>query len=243
MRSDDPRHPKPTPPRRPSGPADWLFRGAMTILGVALFGLLMSLVIEYVGLLFFWPEEGAQHSYRMLQQELAYLERDFKDSILSSTPVDVALTSSAAVYKYSGMEALLRLLTGPVMVSDAEWAGTLRRGVTPFANFIEATAYITQLYGVRMAVVALSMPAFLIFAVVALIDGLVQRDLRRFGGGTESAFIYHHLKRVITPIIWLAVIFYLSTPFSLHPNVVFLPAAALFALILSKTAARFKKNL
>jgi len=35
-----------------------------------------------------------------------------------------------------------------------------------------------------------------------LIDGLVRRDLRRFGEG-ESGFIYHRTKRIIVPL-WVA---------------------------------------
>ena len=50
---------------------------------------------------------------------------------------------------------------------------------------------VTQLFSVRLAILTLAMPVFLLFSLVALVDGLVQRDLRRWGGGRESSFVYH----------------------------------------------------
>lgn len=85
--------------------------------------------------------------------------------------------------------------------------------------------------------------AYLLFSLVALIDGLVQRDLRRWGGGRESAFVYHHSKRLMFPSLLLAWVVYLGLPFSVHPNVVILPFAGLFALAVSVTASSFKKYL
>jgi integrating conjugative element membrane protein (TIGR03747 family) len=79
--------------------------------------------------------------------------------------------------------------------------------------------------------------------VVALVDGLVQRDLRRWGGGRESAFIYHHVKKLLFPSLLLAWIVYLGLPFSLHPNFVILPFAGLFAFAVTVTAGTFKKYL
>ena len=79
---------------------------------------------------------------------------------------------------------------------------------------------MTEVFAVRLAVLTLAMPAFLVFSLVALVEGLVQRDLRRWGGGRESAFVYHHAKKLLFPSLLLAWIIYLSLPFSLHPNFV-----------------------
>ena len=92
-----------------------------------------------------------------------------------------------------------------------------------------------------MAVLAL--PAFGLFGWVGVVDGLMRRDLRRFGGGPKSSFVYHHLKPWLPALLWLPPAGYVLLPISLHPNAVFLPAATLFALLVAETIARFKKFL
>jgi integrating conjugative element membrane protein (TIGR03747 family) len=50
---------------------------------------------------------------------------------------------------------------------------------------------------------------FGLFTLVALVDGLVQRDLRRWGGGRESSFVYHYAKTAAMPLIIMAWVLYL----------------------------------
>jgi len=78
---------------------------------------------------------------------------------------------------------------------------------------------------------------------VALVDGFVQRDLRRWGGGRESSFVYHWAKRSALPLLVLSWVIYLALPVSLHPSLVVLPFATLFALSVAVTASSFKKYL
>ena len=42
---------------------------------------------------------------------------------------------------------------------------------------------VTQVFSVRLAIFSLATPVFLLFSLLALIDGLVRRNLRRWGGG------------------------------------------------------------
>ena len=44
---------------------------------------------------------------------------------------------------------------------------------------------------VRLLVLVLILPLFLMAAFVGLVDGLVRRDVRGFGAGRESGFVYH----------------------------------------------------
>ena len=71
----------------------------------------------------------------------------------------------------------------------------------------------------------------------------MRRDLRRWGGGRESSFVYHYAKQSVLPLVALAWAVYLALPFSLHPSVIVLPFAALFALSVSIMAGTFKKYL
>lgn len=116
----------------------------------------------------------------------------------------------------------------------------LRQAIAPYA---EAARNIVQLFAVRLAVLILTLPTFILFSVVGLIDGLVRRDLRRWGGGRESSYLYHYAKKSVWRFVLIAAITYLALPISLHPAFILLPFAILFAVSISITASTFKKYL
>ena len=97
---------------------------------------------------------------------------------------------------------------------------------------------VTQVFSVRLAILTLAMPIFMLFSLVALVDGLVQRDLRRWGGGRESSS-----KKAALPLVVMTWVTYLALPFSLHPTFIVLPFAVLFAFAVAVTASTFKKYL
>ncbi len=119
----------------------------------------------------------------------------------------------------------------------------LRPTYAPVAGRLGAAMTITRALAVRLAALTPAVPVFGLFALVAVVDGLVQRDLRRWGGGRESSFVYHHAKKAILPALVLAWVVYLAMPGSVHPNAVILPFAVLFALAVGITSSRFKKYL
>src|SRR3546814_9826208 len=55
-----------------------------------------------------------------------------------------------------------------------------------------AAAYTTLVFLVRLLVLCLTLPLFLMAAFVGLVDGLVRRDIRRFGAGRESGRSEEH---------------------------------------------------
>jgi integrating conjugative element membrane protein (TIGR03747 family) len=208
--------------------------------------LLFSIVAEWIGMSFIWSDEGVMHSERMLQTELGYINQDFQSAILGSTPMEYALSSAKLIDYYFFEWTYFRdfLAWGISAGSDS---GTVHRYFGSFilftSNYIEAAFNITQLYGVRLAIALLSMPAFILVGVAALVDGLAHRDLRRWTGADESSFIYHKVKPYIKPAFIGAWFIYLGMPVALHPNVIFIPAAVLFGLTIFITSAMFKKSL
>lgn len=80
-------------------------------------------------------------------------------------------------------------------------------------------------------------------AFVGFVDGLVRRDVRRFGAGRESGFLYHRAKASLMPLAVLPWVIYLALPISVHPLLVLLPAAAMLGLAMNLTAGSFKKYL
>ena len=61
-------------------------------------------------------------------------------------------------------------------------------------------ARVAAIFAESLLVLCLTLPLFLMAAFVGLVDGLVRRDIRRFGAGRESGFIYHRARGSLTPM-------------------------------------------
>jgi len=207
---------------------------------------IFSVIVEWIGMTFFWKEQGRHHSEAMLARELRYLDDDFKRSAVVERPARFARKSADLFHDYlfrkSGIEKGLIWLANP-QENPSRVRGYLRKAYAAAADYIVSAMTITQLFAVRLAVLILALPAFLLLGMVALTDGLVQRDLRKWGGGRESSFVYHWAKKTIAPSLILPWIIYLSMPVSVDPTLVVLPFAALFAMMIEVMASSFKKYL
>jgi integrating conjugative element membrane protein (TIGR03747 family) len=104
-----------------------------------------------------------------------------------------------------------------------------------------AAAYTALVFLVRLLVLLLSLPLFLLAALVGLVDGLARRDVRRFGAGRESGFVYHRARASLMPLAVLPWVIYLALPVSVAPLLILLPGAAMLGLAVCISAATFKK--
>jgi len=208
---------------------------------------LFSVLAEWVGMWLWWPQEGVDHSRRMLEREIGYVHRDFAQSLLVEHPAAYVRLFAEVSYHYlfqvTGLERFGLWLHQPPDPDGYRLQLWLRGLFAHIAEHVIAAVNITQVFALRLGVLTLAMPVFVLFGLVAVVDGLVQRDLRRWGGGRESSFLYHHAKRLVWPSIVLAWVVYLAMPVSVHPNFVILPFAVLSALATAVTASTFKKYL
>ncbi len=209
--------------------------------------LLVSIVIECLGMVFWWPEQGLDHSRQMLEQEIQYLDRDFRQSVVSSDPSRfarrIASRSHYFLFELTGVVRLTEWLSTPMTTGESGIRNRLRRGYLSIAEFVTAAMQIVQVFSVRLAILCLATPVFLLFSLIGLVDGLVQRDLRRWGGGRESSYLYHYAKKSVWIFMLSAWVGYLALPFSLHPAFIVMPFAILFGFSISITASTFKKYL
>jgi integrating conjugative element membrane protein (TIGR03747 family) len=212
-----------------------------------LLSLIFSIIVEWAGMVLWWPEEGLGHSSKMLAAELGYLDADFRRGVVTSDPARFARTVADntyyALFEFTRIVDALDWLSRPPAAGEEGLRPKLQRLYRPIADFVVAAMQITQVFSVRLAILTLATPVFVLFTLVALVDGFVQRDLRRWGGGRESSFVYHWAKRSALPLLILSWVVYLALPFSLHPTFVILPFASLFALSMAVTASSFKKYL
>jgi integrating conjugative element membrane protein (TIGR03747 family) len=223
-----------------------IIHGIFDLLGFLLLAWLIAVAIEWGGMVLIWPDEGSAHSERMLKQELSYLHDDFKTSITGNSPA-VAAFDMASLVKFYVFE-WTHLIQFYEWIKDAPLeASNIRLSISRVAwkvsDFFQALMNTTLIFAVRVTVATLSMPAFLLIGTAALIDGLVQRELRIYGGGIERAMVYHHVKPWIKPAVMSTWFFYLGIPFSLHPNLIFVPAMMVFGMAIFLTSALFKKHL
>tara|TARA_R110001606_G_C15404703_1_gene654245 strand:+ start:36993 stop:37709 length:717 start_codon:yes stop_codon:yes gene_type:complete len=215
--------------------ARWFSRLA-TMITWLFFGILMSIASEWIGMNISWPEQGINHSKDMLEKEIGYVNKDFRNSLLISNPVVFTKQAASSTYKWvfvkTGIENFILKSRKKRRVDSA---------LTSIEKYVISAMYITQVIAVRITIMILALPAFFIFAAVASVEGLVQRDIRRWELGREHSGLYHYAKRSV-PFFFVAPwVIYLAIPYSVHPNMVVLPFALFFGIGVFMTTYLFKK--
>lgn len=252
MSQHDTDHRRSAPPRRTSsGPFGLLLWDLpAAVLGILLGSLLVSLLIEYACIAFLWPDEGAAHSYRVMQAESRWLSDGYARSLLMSAPVETVSRWIHAAWQWlfvdSGFSGWLqafrqRSSQGPGLIPAMNGlAATLTDWL---GEYLQATVWVTLIFFIRVMILFLSLPLFGLVMITGVVEGLVRRDLRRYGAGYESSFVYHHAKRFIRPALYGPCMLYLAWPTAVWPNLLLLPAALLVGTVLTITVATFKKYL
>lgn len=189
-----------TPPSRPlQEPIGWLLSLAGRLIGLVIRALVLRIVLELAGLYFWWPQEGSRHVFQVMSQERAEL-------VIALQPHPL------------GNEILVLLEKGGNRVLMAN-----RLLQKPFT----ALAYTLVSFMLRLVWLSAMLPLICLCVVIGLTDGLVQRDLRRFGSGLESVFLHLYIIRFaksVTCVLWwfyLVQTFYSRSVSILLPTIVF----------------------
>ncbi|WP_034949238.1 TIGR03747 family integrating conjugative element membrane protein [Erwinia oleae] len=242
---------QPAPPRKCGFLYNLLWGCPWTLVGMLLASLLVSLVIEYVGMAFFWPELGASHSEAVMHTEIGYLSSEFTRSLLLSEPSVTVTRWMMVAYQWAFVDSgfldwIQRTYDSQAHSQNAiarelsNWSGQL---ANLLKDYLLATLYVSMIAVVRVTILVLSIPLFILVILVALTEGLGRCDIRRYGAGYESSFVYHHAKRMVKPAIYIPCMLYLSWPTAVYPNLLLLPAAILLGIAVTVTTASFKKYL
>ena len=212
-----------------------------------LVSLLISILIEWTGMVFWWEEQGLAHSRQMLANELRWLDTGLHQDGWMARIGTHAYNLSGRVYSLlferTGIVELVHWITPVPSPHESGIRPVLHRLHAPVSEYVVAAMQMTRVFVVRLTILVLSLPMFALFAWVALVDGLVLRDLRRWGGGRESSFVYHYARKATLPLFLSAWVLYLVSPVSVHPSWIFLPFALAFALAVRVTVGTFKKYL
>lgn len=116
---------------------------------------------------------------------------------------------------------------------------------TYVANYqaIQVAMIGTQLFGIRLAMLISFWPLLVLAYGAATADGLIQRSIRRAGGGNESANIYHRAKHLQIVLMSLLSALCLLLPVSIDFHGILLPGTLIFALLARCQWAYYKKHL
>lgn len=202
------------PPSRPAqGPVGWLLSLAGRLIGLVIGALVLRVVLELAGLYYWWPQEEIRHVFQVMKQE--------------HTELVIALQSHPL-----GNEILVLL--------EKEATHVLMANMFLQKPFI-ALVYTLVSFMLRLVWLAAMLPLLCLCAITGLTEGLVRRDLRRFGSGLESVFLHRYVIRFgssVTTTLW---VFYLTQPLFLPTMLVLLPAALWFGITVWMAAGSFKR--
>lgn len=195
--------------------------------------ILVSVLIEWCGMIWFW---GPEHSKDVLALELTYLGAYNKNLITGLYPSDLGV-------QFIGLANVIVSALRLREISDHLADGIVSTASQIAIYGIDAMVNTIFIFAVRSAICISAITGFVLVGLVAFVDGLVERDIRKACGGLESAMLYHRAKRLLVPILFLSFGGYLTAPVSIHPSLVFLPVMAVFGFSLFVTAKTFKKFL
>lgn len=203
-----------TPPSRPpQGPIGWLLSLTGRLIGLVIGALVLRVVLELAGLYFWWPQEADRHVFQVMKQE--------------HTELVLALQSHPL-----GNEILVQLEKGANRVLMAN-----RLQQKPFI----ALAYTLLSFMQRLVWLAAMLPLLCLYAVIGLTEGLVQRDLRRFGSGLESVFLHRYIIRSGSSVATTLWVVYLAQPLFLPTMLVLLSINLWFGITVWMAAGSFKR--
>lgn len=204
---------RPPPSRPPQGPTGWLLSLLGRIIGLVIGALVLRVVLELAGLYFWWPQEGSKHVFQVMKQEHTEL-------VLALQPHPL------------GNEILVLLEKGANSVLMAN-----RLLQKPFT----ALAYTLVSFMQRLVWLATMLPLLCLCAITGLTEGLVRRDLRRFGSGLESVFLHRYVIKSGSSVATTLWVFYLAQPLFLPATLILLPASLWFGITVWMVVGSFKR--
>ncbi|EEJ2348846.1 TIGR03747 family integrating conjugative element membrane protein [Salmonella enterica subsp. enterica] len=224
-----PEHVPPGPVHRP-GILGWIALLPGVLVGFCLGAWMLAIALEWLGDAFFWRNICASHSEQVLQATWQWWK--------SYAGAPMWLVENLTIISdklQQGIAALVHSFKGQ---SGLFWTEAV---TTVIHCALLSAGNVTLTFLLRLAILLQALPLFVLTITIGLVDGLVRRDLRRFGAGHESGFVYHHARRMIgssfaaTGLMWLAV------PFFIEPEFVLAPGSVVIGLTSSLAFSAFKK--
>lgn len=225
-----------------------LFNTAIGVMLKLIFSLVMALIfsiaIEIIGMNVWWADEGVNHSAQMYEFELMQIGSshygvDFTEDQLAFIQETIHLHHK--VIDALNLSGLGDWVKRPVKDEGNPMRIIIKTIYRSMEDYIDAALNVTKVFSLRLAILTLSLPLFVFALLVGVVDGLVERDLRRWGAGRESSTVFNLARSTVVPLAVGAWIVYLSLPVSINPSFVIVPFVFLFGYSVRVTTDRMKK--
>lgn len=218
-------------------PLKWLCVSVLLVLGL----ILAAWIVDWIFVFKVWPE-GVASLQSILDQDLARTTRI--ECWYHDLPKLAAASANflyAALFQVTGIHDMGARYADAAELSIPD---TIVRN-TYIANFeaIRVAMVGTQLFGVRMATLIMALPQLALVYGVALTDGLVQRAIRRAGGGHESASLYHRAKHLQLALTAIGLLIALLWPASVDVRWIGVALTPALGILARLQWAYYKKHL
>jgi integrating conjugative element membrane protein (TIGR03747 family) len=233
---------------RPRGPVTILVATIVGFVASIITSLVIGTLVEIAGHYTLWQGQGVAHARAEVHEDLEYIQQ-FPRSILVPNTVQFAkdvVRKVAWPWERLNAQAFFDRMrqVETTLASETSMKRIVLRMMVEIAHLLEILLYVAQDTAVRLAIAFFALPAFAMACLFGLLDGLVRRDQRKFSGGRESSFVYHHSKQYTAWFLTGGFALYLAWPFGgFNPAYMVLVFATLVAASLSVTGASFKKYL
>jgi hypothetical protein len=117
-----------------------------------------------------------------------------------------------ALFVASAIEQIIT--TDPLQLTPFDQ--TVQRFFVSILPALQVAMLATKLYGLRLALWLSAIPPVALGYSVGMVDGLVERSIRRYSGGRESATLYHRAKYAIASTVGLWLFVYVCMPMPLE---------------------------
>lgn len=203
--------------------------------------LIVAWIVDWIFVFKVWPD-GIERLKSMLATDFARaLDLAQWQGGVPSAVTGTANFLYALVFRITGIHDMgMRFAEGAALsIPDT----IVRNTYMANREAIEVAMIGTQLLGVRLATLAMLAPIIALIYVVAGVDGLTQRAIRRASGGRESASLYHRAKHLQVALMATGLLICLFWPASVDVRWIGLPLAATLAILTRLQWAYYKKHL
>ncbi len=191
----------------------------------------------FSGQLIYGNKVMEQHYKQVLHRDLTYLNTHAPVKIFNQSK---AAAEIAASIMFNRSSRWASIQPHKLQINQLRYI-PVKEFSKNISESIELIRISSKLFFVRVALLLFCLPFYFLLVFVSVVEGLVQRDLRKFGGGRESTLVFHRAKLLIKPFFIGAWVLYFILPISIPIHYFVIPSGILFSLAVMMTMKSFKK--
>jgi integrating conjugative element membrane protein (TIGR03747 family) len=217
-----------------------------TVLGLLCAALFLRLLLEGFGMLFVWPDNRDLHAQMLYEQDRRDLARtSWQDrwQSISCTWLDTKRSLQLTALSNPWIELQSRLEAVPSILGHKTPRLPWAKERSAVKEALSAARHSALSVGIRSLLLLQALPLLILSVLVGIVDGLVQRHVRRLNVQRESGYLHHRAKGLFLPLTLLPGFMYLVLPISVSVGSFAIVSAILSGLMAAIAVGSFKKYL